>query len=192
MRDIWELGGCNGTWNYNHLVGQRTLNHSVRLRTKWLWARVPLQSLKTAHMSMMIQEFKSSKNRAQLMSGLANLTKKQSELSAKQYQHHLCLKKKRIGSFFDIFDKRGSLKKYLKFKQVGWAGESLLRWVFVTKTTNQRYFKKKQLWNCQSLLFLPKLPISLISKTCSKKLQKTGDITRFLFCIRYVYVTLRV
>lgn len=134
---------------------------------------------------MMIQEFKSSKNRAQLMSGLANLTKKQSELSAKQYQHHLCLKKKRIGSFFDIFDKRGSLKKYLKFKQVGWAGESLLRWVFVTKTTNQRYFKKKQLWNCQSLLFLPKLPISLISKTCSKKLQKTGDITRFLFCIRH-------
>ena len=191
MRDIWELGGCNGTWNYNHLVRQRTLNHSVRLRTKWLWARVPLQSLKTGHMSTTIQEFKSRKNRAQLMSGLANLTKKQSEVSAKKYQHHLCLKKKRIGSFFDIFAKKRSLKKYLKFKQGGWAGESLLWWVFVTTTTNNATLKK-QLWNCQSLLFLPKLPISLISNSCSKKLQKTGYITRFLFCIRYVYVTLRV
>ena len=50
---------CNGTRTHNRLVCKRTLNHlamasfaslakwlSVRLRTKWLWVRVPLQSLK--------------------------------------------------------------------------------------------------------------------------------------------------
>ena len=47
---------CNGTRTHNHLVRKRTLNHlaklaslakwlSVLLRTKWLWVRVPLQSL---------------------------------------------------------------------------------------------------------------------------------------------------
>ena len=45
---------------YNHLVRERTLNHlaklarlakwrSVRSRTKWLWVRVPLQSLVFLH-----------------------------------------------------------------------------------------------------------------------------------------------
>ena len=48
---------CNGTQTQNHLVRKRTLYHlaklaswaewlSVRLRTKWLWVRVPLHSLK--------------------------------------------------------------------------------------------------------------------------------------------------
>ena len=49
---------CNGTRTHNQLVRKQTLNHlaklansvkmiglSVRLRTKWLWLRVPLQSL---------------------------------------------------------------------------------------------------------------------------------------------------
>ena len=47
------LSDCNGTRTHNHLVRKRTLKHlaklakwlSVRLRTKWLWVRVPLQSL---------------------------------------------------------------------------------------------------------------------------------------------------
>ena len=45
---------CNATRTQNHLVhlvGKRTLNHlgkwlSVGLQTRWLWVRVPLQSLK--------------------------------------------------------------------------------------------------------------------------------------------------
>ena len=44
----------NGIRNHNHLVRERTLNHlassakwlSVQLRTKWLWVRIPLLSLK--------------------------------------------------------------------------------------------------------------------------------------------------
>ena len=51
-----ELFDCNGTRTHNHLFRKRTLNHlaklaslakwlSVRLRTKCLWVRVPLQSL---------------------------------------------------------------------------------------------------------------------------------------------------
>ena len=56
-RDIWSWSDCNWTRTHNHLVRKRTLNHltklislakrlSVRLRTKWLWVQVPLQSLK--------------------------------------------------------------------------------------------------------------------------------------------------
>ena len=53
-REIWSLSDSNGTQTHNHLVRKRTLNHlaklakwsNVRLRTKWLWVRVPLQSLK--------------------------------------------------------------------------------------------------------------------------------------------------
>ena len=52
-RDIWNLSGCNGTRTHKHLVRKRILNHlaklaklSARLRTKWLWVRVPLQSCK--------------------------------------------------------------------------------------------------------------------------------------------------
>ena len=49
-----SLNDCNGTGTHNQLVRKRTLNHlvslakclSVRLRTNWLWVRVPLQSLK--------------------------------------------------------------------------------------------------------------------------------------------------
>ena len=42
---------CNGTRTHNHLVCKPTLKHlakwmSVCLRTKWLWVRVQLQSLK--------------------------------------------------------------------------------------------------------------------------------------------------
>ena len=58
-RNIWRLSECNGTWTHNHLVRKRAFNHlaelanltslakwlSVRLRTNWLWVRVPLHSL---------------------------------------------------------------------------------------------------------------------------------------------------
>ena len=48
------LSDCNWTRTQNHLVRNRTLNHlaslakwlSVRLRTKWFWVQVQLQSLK--------------------------------------------------------------------------------------------------------------------------------------------------
>ena len=48
-----KLVDCNGTRTHSHLVCKRTLNHlasfakwlSVCLRTKWMWVRVPLQSL---------------------------------------------------------------------------------------------------------------------------------------------------
>ena len=47
------LYDCNGTRTHNHLVRKRALNLaslvkwlSIRLRTKWLWVRVPLQPLK--------------------------------------------------------------------------------------------------------------------------------------------------
>ena len=44
----------NGIWTHNHLVCKTILNHlaslakwfGVRLRTKWLWVRIPLLSLK--------------------------------------------------------------------------------------------------------------------------------------------------
>ena len=39
-RDIWSLSYCNGI---------RTNNHLVRLRTEWLWVRIPLQSLIQIH-----------------------------------------------------------------------------------------------------------------------------------------------
>ena len=49
----YPLWNCNGTRTHNHLVCKHTLNHSAklakwlndRLQTKWLWVRVPLQSL---------------------------------------------------------------------------------------------------------------------------------------------------
>ena len=51
------LSECNWTGTYNHLVRKRILKHlaklaslakwlNVRLQTKWLWVRVPLQKLK--------------------------------------------------------------------------------------------------------------------------------------------------
>ena len=51
MTGFWIL--CNWTRTQNHLVLKRTLNHlakvakwlSVRLKTKWFWFRVQLQSL---------------------------------------------------------------------------------------------------------------------------------------------------
>ena len=56
-RDIWRLSDCNVTRTHNHLVCKRTVNHlaklssldkwsSARLRTKWLWFWVPIQSHK--------------------------------------------------------------------------------------------------------------------------------------------------
>ena len=49
-REIWRWSDCNWTRTQNHLVLKRTLNSlakwlSVRLRTKWFWVRVQLQSL---------------------------------------------------------------------------------------------------------------------------------------------------
>ena len=48
-REIWRLSDCNWTQTQNHLVRKQTFNHlaklSVRLRTKWFWVRVQLQSL---------------------------------------------------------------------------------------------------------------------------------------------------
>ena len=48
--DIWYLSVSNEIRTHNHLVCKRTLKHlakwlSVRLRTKWLWIRIPLLSL---------------------------------------------------------------------------------------------------------------------------------------------------
>ena len=52
-----SLSDSNGIRTHNHLVCKQTLNHlaklaslakwlSIRLRTKWLWVRIPLLSLK--------------------------------------------------------------------------------------------------------------------------------------------------
>ena len=52
-RDISSLSDNNGIRNHNHLVRKRTRTHLtklarlakwliVRLRTKWLWVRIPL------------------------------------------------------------------------------------------------------------------------------------------------------
>ena len=48
-REIWRLKDCNGTRTHNHLVSKLTLKPfsqigQIRLQTKWLWVRVPLQS----------------------------------------------------------------------------------------------------------------------------------------------------
>ena len=56
-RKILSLSDSSGSRTHNHLVRKRTLNHltklaslpkyfSVRLQAKWLWVRVPLQSLR--------------------------------------------------------------------------------------------------------------------------------------------------
>ena len=50
-RDILSLSDSNGIRTHNYLVRKRTLNHlakgsSVRLKTKWLWVRIPLLLLK--------------------------------------------------------------------------------------------------------------------------------------------------
>ena len=57
-RHIWRLSGSTKIQTHNHLVHKRTLKHlaklaqtrqtsqSVRLRTKWLWVRISLLSLK--------------------------------------------------------------------------------------------------------------------------------------------------
>ena len=47
-RNSWSLSNCNVTRIHNHLVHKRTLNHLAKLtlRIKWLWVRVPWQSLK--------------------------------------------------------------------------------------------------------------------------------------------------
>ena len=39
-----SLSECNWTRTHNHLVRKRTPSHLVRLRNKWLWVRVQLQS----------------------------------------------------------------------------------------------------------------------------------------------------
>ena len=55
--EIWSLSDCNWTRTRNHLVRKRTFPHlaklaklakwlSAHLRTKWLWVRVQLQSVK--------------------------------------------------------------------------------------------------------------------------------------------------
>ena len=56
--EIWSLHDCNRAWTHNHLVRKGTLSQlaklaslakwlSVLLWPKWLWVRVPLQSLNT-------------------------------------------------------------------------------------------------------------------------------------------------
>ena len=49
--DIWRLSDSNGIRTHNHLVCKRTLTSlgkllRISLRTKWLWVRIPLLSLK--------------------------------------------------------------------------------------------------------------------------------------------------
>ena len=80
MRNIWRLSDCNGIRTYIHLVRKRKLNRiikctvqistqkiaqsfkaslakwlSVRLRTKWFWIRVRLQSRKLNHLSHLLK-----------------------------------------------------------------------------------------------------------------------------------------
>ena len=53
-REIWSLSDCNWTRTHNHLaqpLASSAKCSSVRLWTKWLWARVQLQSLKTKRVS---------------------------------------------------------------------------------------------------------------------------------------------
>ena len=75
-REIWGLSDCNGTRTYNDLVCERTLNHlaklakwlkcylakwlSVCLRTKWLWVRVPSQSLNVFNMFVVVTVVRSA------------------------------------------------------------------------------------------------------------------------------------
>ena len=49
--DIWRLSDSNGIRTHSHLVCKRTLTSlgkllRIPLRTKWLWVRIPLLSLK--------------------------------------------------------------------------------------------------------------------------------------------------
>ena len=55
--DIWSLSDSNGIRTHNHLVHKRSLSRltkltslakwlTTHLRTKWLWLRIPLKSLK--------------------------------------------------------------------------------------------------------------------------------------------------
>ena len=80
MRNIWRLSDCNGIRTYIHLVRKRKLNRiikctvqistqkiaqsfkaslakwlSVRLRTKWFWIRVRLQSRKLNHLNHLLK-----------------------------------------------------------------------------------------------------------------------------------------
>ena len=63
------LSDCNGTRTHNHLIRKRTLNHLaklakwliVRLRIKWLWVRVPLQSPKKIGTIEYVAKYQSKK-----------------------------------------------------------------------------------------------------------------------------------
>ena len=65
-REIWSLRDCNWTRTHSHLIRKVALNHfaklavmvwvkwlSVRLRTKWLWIGVQLQSQKHCFLKLM-------------------------------------------------------------------------------------------------------------------------------------------
>ena len=56
-RDIWSLGDSDGIRTHNHLVRRQTLNHllSARLRTKWLWVRIPFLPLKPLYMTVTLK-----------------------------------------------------------------------------------------------------------------------------------------
>ena len=65
--DIWSLSDYNGIRIHNHLVRKQTLNYLAKLgswlnakwlslcsRTKWLWAQIPLHTLKySIHYTLM-------------------------------------------------------------------------------------------------------------------------------------------
>ena len=66
--DIWSLCDCNASRTHNHVVRKPTLNHlaklaslakwlNVRLRTKCLWVRIPLMSLKLELVPTSSKEF---------------------------------------------------------------------------------------------------------------------------------------
>ena len=56
-RDIWNLSDSDGIRTHNHLVCRQTLIQllSVRLRTKWLWVRIPSLSLKPLCMTVTLK-----------------------------------------------------------------------------------------------------------------------------------------
>ena len=72
-RNIWSLSDSNGIRTHSHLVRKYTLNHlaklaslakwlSVRLRTKWLWVRIPLLPLRNMTIQMRLLQGCQRKN----------------------------------------------------------------------------------------------------------------------------------
>ena len=146
---IWNLSDCNGTWTYNHLDRQRTLNHCVRLRTKCLWVRAPLQSVKTGHISMMIHEFKRSIKCRINSSTNVQIGQSNQDVIRSISETPLMPRKEENWEFFRNIRQR-ELDKSSKFREEVWEGDSVAFLIgfavgFCNNNTNNRsalLFKK--------------------------------------------------